>query len=282
MPDTTILMDGLHFAECPRWHDGKLWFSDMRAHCVRTLDLDGTSEVVVEVVPNRSGGVGWGPGGLGWGPDGSLLVVAMTDRRLLRFDGGQLTEVADLSPQIPFGLNDMVVDAVGRAYIGNFGFDPEVSEQPEATSLMRVDPDGSTSVAADDLIMPNGVVITPDGTTLIVAETSAAKLTAFDVAPDGALSNRRDWAVFDGEYPDGICLDAEGALWVSAPTGTDVLRVREGGEITARVSTSNHPLACMLGGPERRHLFVCTLDEPENRTARIEVVEVAVPGAGLP
>jgi sugar lactone lactonase YvrE len=277
---TDVVLADLAFAEGPRWHEGRLWFSDMHDYRVAAIDLAGTVETIVEV-PGQ-------PSGLGWLPDGTLLVVSMVDRRLLRLDGSVLTEVADLSAQATFHCNDMVVDAQGRAYVGNFGWDLHGGGAPVDAVLVLVTPDGSTRVVATDLSFPNGSVITPDGATLIVGESFAARLTAFDVAPDGALSNRREWARLDGAVPDGICLDAEGAIWVASPVSAEVLRVREGGAVTHRVPVETQAFACMLGGPERRHLFVCTaLDSDparcrETRSGRIEVVEVEVPGAGRP
>jgi sugar lactone lactonase YvrE len=277
---TDVVLADLAFAEGPRWHEGRLWFSDMHDHRVAAVDLGGTAETIVEV-PGQ-------PSGLGWLPDGTLLVVSMVDRRLLRLDGGALTEVADLSAQATFHCNDMVVDARGRAYVGNFGWDLHGGGTPVDAVLLLVAPDGETRVVATDLSFPNGSVITPDGVTLVVGETMAARLTAFDVAPDGALSNRREWARLDGAVPDGICLDAEGAIWVASPVSAEVLRVCEGGAVTHRVPVDTQAFACMLGGPERRHLFVCTaLDSDparcrDTRSGRIEVVEVEVPGAGRP
>lgn len=274
-----VLLDGLCFPEGPRWHDGKLWFSDMHAQRVVQVGTDGRAETVAEV-PNQ-------PSGLGWLPDGRLLVVSMLDRRLLRLDESGLTEVADLSGVAPHHCNDMVVDAEGRAYIGNFGFDLHGGAAPVPTALACVTPDGAVREVADDLLFPNGTVITPDGRTLVVAETFAARLTAFDVEGDGSLANRRVWAQLEG-IPDGICLDAEGCIWVAAPTSSQVMRVRPGGEVTHRVRVSTDAFACALGGPERRTLFVCTAGDHdprvcrERRDGRIEMVEVEVPGAGLP
>jgi sugar lactone lactonase YvrE len=277
---TRVLLDGLAFPEGPRWHEGKLWFSDMHAHRVMTVDLDGRSETIVEV-PNR-------PSGLGWLPDGRLLVVSMTDRRLLRLDGTRLGVVADLSGLASFHCNDMVVDARGRAYVGNFGFDLHARAPFKPGELILVPPDGPPRVVADDLAFPNGAVITPDGRTLIVGESGAARLTAFSIAPDGSLTDRRVWAQIERAVPDGICLDADGAVWVASPVGNEVLRVRAGGAIDARVTVSTIPFACMLGGPDRRTLFVATAEthQPEEtiakRSGRIEIATVAVPGAGLP
>ncbi len=280
MSQTNVLLDGLRFPEGPRWHDGRFWFSDMHAGQVIAVDLSGRSEVVV--------GVKAEPSGLGWLPDGRLLVVSMQDRRLLRLDADGLTQVADLSDLASYHCNDMVVDAEGRAYVGNFGFDLHAGESPTSTNLILVHPDGRSEVAAPDLRFPNGAVITPDGRTLIVGESFGGCLTAFDVADDGTLSGRREWAKLEGAVPDGICLDAEGAIWVASPIGKGgVLRVREGGEVTQRIAVENEAFACMLGGPERRTLFICTAPDsnPEktgDRGGRIETVEVDIPGAGLP
>jgi sugar lactone lactonase YvrE len=280
LPAPSVLLDGLYFAEGPRWHDGALWFSDMHGHRVMTVGLDGTASTVVEVPA--------APSGLGWLPDGRLLVVSMEDRRLLRRDASGLTEVADLSRLATFHCNDMVVDRQGRAYVGNFGFDLHAGATPVPAALILVLPSGESRVAADELMFPNGTVITPDGRTLIVGESFAARLTAFDVQPDGSLTNRRVWASLGSAVPDGICLDAEGAIWVASPVSAEVLRVLEGGTVTHRVRVSKQAFACMLGGPQRRHLFICTATsgDPkvsrEKRDSRIEVTEVEVPGTGLP
>jgi sugar lactone lactonase YvrE len=277
---TSVLLDGLCFGEGPRWHDGKLWFSDMHAYRVMTVDMDGKSETILEV-PGQ-------PSGLGWLPDGRFLVVSMTDRRLLRLDPQGLVEVADLSGIATHHCNDMVVDAQGRAYVGNFGWDIFVPGDPKPAKLTLVLPDGTVRVVAEDLVFPNGTVITPDGRTLIIGETFAGLLTAFDVLPDGSLSNRREWAKLDGAVPDGICLDAEGGIWVASPISGAVLRVVEGGRVTHKVPVTTEAYACMLGGPDRRTLFVCTAGDSipdkcrEKRDGRIEIVEVEIPGAGLP
>jgi sugar lactone lactonase YvrE len=278
---TETLLCGLAFGEGPRWHEGRLWFSDMHDHRVLAVDMKGDTETIVEV-PRQ-------PSGLGWLPDGRLLVVSMVDRRLLRLDPGGLTEVADLSAYATWHCNDMVVDSMGRAYIGNFGWDIYGSDRtPVTTCVVLVEPGGNARVVTDDLYFPNGTVITPDGATLILGESFAARLTAFDVAADGSLSNRRLWAQLEGAVPDGICLDAEGAIWVASPVSAEALRVRQGGEVTHRVRVETQAFACMIGGPQRRHLFICTAADshPEKcrqqRSGRIEVVEVEVPGAGLP
>ncbi len=274
----TLFLDQLAFPESPRWHNGALWFSDFHTHSVQRVDMAGQCETVV-VVPGQ-------PSGLGWSPDGTLLIVSMTDRRLLRFDGGALTQVADLSQLAPFHCNDMVVDARGRAYVGNFGFDFAAKQAPRSTCLILVHPDGRTRVVADDLLFPNGAVITPDGRTLIIGETYGARLTAFDIADDGSLSGRRVWAALDKAAPDGICLDIEGAIWLASPTSREVLRVREGGEVTHRCATPGQAVACALGGPELRTLFVLTTKvmlapQESLRTlpGAIHTLEVDVPAA---
>jgi sugar lactone lactonase YvrE len=276
-----VLLDGLAFLEGPRWHAGKLWFSDMFAEKVMTVDAQGQSEVVT-TVPAR-------PSGLGFLPDGRLLIVSMRDRRLLRLDGSTLTVVADLNPLVKGDINDMVVDAQGRAYIGNFGYDLFSGEAPQPTTLVLVTPDGQARVVADDLHFPNGTVISPDGKTLIVAETFGDRLTAFDVAADGALSGRRTFAQFTDETPDGICLDAEGAVWVSSFTTGEFVRVKDGGEITQRIPVAGkRAVACALGGSDRRTLFLLTAETTLEDLAkgksigRVETVDVEVPGAGLP
>ena len=279
---TDVLLDGLAFPEGPRWHDGRLWFSDMHSHVVLALDVStGAVEQIVEVPAC--------PSGLGWLPTGELLIVSMEDRRLLRFDGSTLHQHADLTPWATFHCNDMVVSADGRAYVGNFGWDLHGGGAPTPATMVRVDPDGAAAAVADDLMFPNGTVITEDGRTLIVGESFAARLTAFDIADDGSLSRRRVWAQLDGGVvPDGICLDAEGAVWLASPMTNECVRVREGGEVLERVAFDRGAFACMLGGEDRRTLLACTAHESSpgeaaaQRGGRIEAVRVDVPGAGLP
>ena len=245
MPD--IAASGIYFGEGPRWHDGRLWFSDFYGHCVHAL-----------------------------APDGSVTVHA------------------DVSAFARYRSNDMLVDAAGRAYVGNFGFDNEAPDpdarQPVAASLTCVSPDGEVTEAAAGLMFPNGMVLTPDGATLIVAETYAARLTAFDVSPGGVLSGRRVWADLSaaGIYPDGICLDAEGAVWVANARQPSCLRVQAGGEILQEERFSQRCYACALGGTDRQTLYAMTA--PSSAAARaaaaplalVEQARVPVPGAGLP
>lgn len=291
MAKAEILVEGLHFGEGPRWHEGRLWFSDQHGYAVHSVSERGDLRTEL-TLDDR-------PSGLGWMPDGSLLVVSMTRRQLLRRDpSGALSLHADLGQVATFHCNDMVVDRVGRAYVGNFGFDLDAALRergPEgviadhtAAAIACVAPEGTVSVAARDLHFPNGSVITPDGKTLIVAETLSGALTAFAIEQDGTLSSRRLWAPTWPHVPDGICLDAEGAIWVSAALAPLCLRIAEGGEVLETVETSQPCIACMLGGEDRRTLFLLTAPDPdsEKRTAlregRLEIARVSVPGSGLP
>ena len=273
-------LDGFAFLEGPRWHEGRLWVSDMHQHVVLAIDPAGAIEEIARVDQQ--------PSGLGWLPDGRLLVVSMVDRKVLRQEPGGLVEHADLSDLAPFHCNDMVVDGHGRAYVGNFGFDLDAQEERRTTTLSLVYPDGRAENVADDLSFPNGCVVTPDGSTLIVGESFGARLTAFDIDPEGRLSGRRVFAQLEGAVPDGICLDAEGAVWVASPVSNEFLRVREGGEIAQRVGTDQMAIACMLGGEDGQTLFALTskTTAPEEalalRSARVERLPVDVPGAGWP
>ena len=291
--NTSILQDGLFFGEGPRWHEGRLWYSDFYDHAVHAIDLDGNDERIVEVESQ--------PSGLGWLPSGDLLITSMLDRKLMRWNGSELTTHADLGKHFTWHANDLLVDQQGRAYIGNFGFDYEVflDEQgieglfadPDSltTVMCRVDPDGTINVASAGLIFPNGMVITPDGKTMIVAETLALRLTAFDIGADGSLSNRRVWADLSAHMaaPDGICLDAEGAVWIANALAPRLMRIGEGGVVLDEVETTMNTYACMLGGPEGKHLFAMTAPTSDSRHAplapngAIEVVEVAIPHADL-
>jgi sugar lactone lactonase YvrE len=274
------LLEGLVFPEGPRWYDGKLWFSDMHAHKVRTVGLDGHAEDVVEVPA-------W-PSGLGWLPDGALLIVSMTDRKLLRYAGGRLETHADISNLASFHCNDMVVDGRGRAYVGNFGFDLLSGGAQRQAELVLVNPDGSARVVADGLDFPNGSVVTRDGRTLIVGESLGHRLTAFHIEDDGTLVSRSTWAELGDAVPDGIAIDAENAIWVASPLTHELLRVEQGGKIGERVKCDSMPIACALGGPDRRTLFVLLADSinPDEcrakKSARIDAMEVAVAGAGWP
>ena len=274
-----ILLEGLCFGEGPRWHDGALWLSDMHARQVLRVDGDGNPAVVVELADDE-------PSGLGWLPDGDLLIVSMRKRQLLRFDGSTLSLHADLSDLASWYCNDMVVDAEGRAYVGNFGFDLHNRAKPQPAELIMVTPDGKAQVVAQDLQFPNGTVITPDGKTLIVGESFGGRLTAFDIEADGTLTNQRVWAQLPGSaVPDGICLDEEGGIWSASPTTNDCLRVVEGGEVTHRLEFDQGAFACMLGGAT---LYVLTSgsSDPEEctvkRDAKVRAFSAPHPGAGWP
>jgi sugar lactone lactonase YvrE len=276
-----LVVDGVDFGEGPRWHEGELWYSDFFQRAIYAVSPDGTRRTVYGDLPERSSG-------LGWMPDGSLLVVAMESRKLWRVVDGAFSDYADLSAIADWHCNDMVVAADGTAYVGNFGFDLESGAQLTPAKLARVAPDGTASVAADELRFPNGSVITPDGTTLIVGETFGARYTAFDIAADGSLTNRRIWAETPGMFPDGCCLDAEGAIWFADAVGSQVVRVKEGGEITDQLATPMPTYACMLGGADERTLFVlCSPGSmPDDVAGKggggIYATEVKVARAGLP
>lgn len=279
---TRTIATGFAYPEGPRWHNGLLWFSDQHEGSVYALDPAGQVRDRF-TVPGGPSGLGWLPNGdLADGDlaNGDLLVISMEDRLLLRRrPSGELTVHADLRSVHPSYSNDMIVDATGRAYAGNVGFNFYTGEAPRTTCIAAIAPDGSVSIAADDLSMPNGTVITPDGKTLIVAETMGFRLTAFDIDADGGLSNRRLFADLGQHAPDGICLNANGDVWVAVPWAQAVMLVREGGAIVTQVPIQNgNPYACMLGGEDGRDLYICCAPDhsPENtlrmREGRIDVV----------
>ena len=286
----TTLVDntrGLVFTENPRWRDDKLWFVDVFGQRILTVDVAGRMEVAAEL-PFK-------PNGFGHMRDGSILVSDALARQIYRLDGSRLELFADLTNMTVFGLSDGFVDANDRMYIGDMGynlFDP--AEKPVDTCvIVCIQPDGRADVVARGLAYPNGMVATPDGRTLIVAESYGARLTAFGIADDGSLSNQRVWAKLPEDvHPDGIALDAEGAVWLANPENTGgrptALRVREGGEIVEGVELDSFAYAVMLGGPQRRHLFINASSHLDpatlaaSPTATLRVVEVEVPGAGTP
>ena len=278
---TKVFADDFVFLEGPRWRDGKLWTSDMHGHAVYTLNMDGQREKVVDV-PGQ-------PSGIGFLPDGTPLIVSMHDRKLMKLVNSELVLHADLSVLCPYEINDMVVDKKGNAYIGNIGFDLFKKEKFKPTNFVLVTPRGEIREVATDLAVPNGPVVTQDGKTLIVAESWGKRLSAFDIADDGTLTNRRIFADLRDAAPDGICLDAEGAVWVAVFNQDNFIRVREGGEITHRVKVVDRfPVACTLGGPDGRTLFGLTYqgsiqDIGKGKAAsRIEIAHVDVPGGGSP
>ena len=296
MADFTTLVEGLSFTECPRWRDGRLYVSDRYTRRILEIATNGAVATYAQT-PGL-------PAGIGFLPDGRLLITSMRDRKVLcREHDGSVVEYADLSTLAPGELNDMLVDGDGRAWVGNFGFDLFGGAPAAATVLISVTSGGTPAIAASDLVFPNGTVLTPDGRTLIIAETMANRLTAFTVS-GGLLTNRRTWAAF-GDFPvsndvarivneadvvpDGICLDAEGAVWVADVAKQRLIRVAEGGTILDELKTNGLcAFACMLGGDDGRTLFACaapTFDETEaalHHRSCILLKRVTVPHAGLP
>ncbi len=254
-----VLLDGIGFPEGPRWHDGRWWFSDMDRAVVCSVGPSGELTIEQEV-PAR-------PSGLGWRPDGTRLVVSMEDRRLVDAAGAT---VADLSGLAGWHCNDMVVTERGDAYVGNFGFDLHGGGRFTTASLVLVPAvGGPPRVVADRLAFPNGTVVTPDDSTLVVAETFGRTLTAFAIAGDGSLGDRRVWADVTPHTPDGICLDAEGAVWLASPTTSAFVRVAEGGEVLDLIDLDpgHWAVACMLGGPDGHDLLLCCADTDAERSA---------------
>lgn len=286
---------GLIYPEGPRWHEGALWFSDLCFRTITRVDEGGRAEAVARIDD--------APSGIGFLPDGTPLVVSMNRKQILRVADGSSTLHADLSAFPGDALNDMLVDDHGRAYVGMRVRRPVTTRHDalRGEAILVVQPDGRTDTAADAIVSPNGCVITPDGTTFIAAETYAHRLSAFDRDSDGRLSNRRTLWQLDGVWPDGICLDAAGAVWIASIYSNEVLRVLDG-EVTDRISAGDaRPVACMLGGKDRRSLFVllssithqqlseivgsgvpATLAQFDDAPGWIEVRDVDVPAAGWP
>jgi sugar lactone lactonase YvrE len=278
-----ILLDGLVFPESPRWHEGRLWFSDMFGHRVMTVGLDGQADIVSEFSER--------PSGLGFLPDGTPLAVLMDSRRVVRLTPGGPQVHADLSAITASHLNDMVVDSRGRAYVDCVMHPVRPGEMPPPEDrIILVEPNGEHRVVMDGLVRPNGLVISGDGQRLLFGSVPLAKVTVADIQPDGSLTNPR---VFAQTVADGICLDAEGAVWVGTTKQSEFRRVREGGAVadTIRLDSDKQAVACVLGGPDRRMLFMTTALTTSEQLHRehgrgshgfIEIVEVEVPGAGNP
>lgn len=271
--DLTPLANGFCFGEGPRWFEGLLWFSDMLGEAVHTVDLHGD----LTTIPLA----GHAPSGLGFRPDGSLLIASTEHRTLLAYDGESIITVADLSDVVPANIGDMVVDEHGRAYVGSQAFEGGV--------IARVDPDGAVSVVAEDLDFPNGMVITPDGSTLIVAESVGRRLTSFTIGTGGALTDRSVFADGLDGPPDGIALDADGGVWAAMTLAHQFERIVEGGNVTDRIDIGDRTaIACALGGPERRTLFLLSSTDayPQRlvgtKLSRLDATTVDIPGAGLP
>ena len=269
----TPLADGFCFGEGPRWFEGLLWFSDMLGEAVHTVNLHGD----ITKVPLT----GHAPSGLGFRQDGSLLIASTEKRQVLRYDGDAVSTVVDLSDIVPANLGDMVIDGIGRAYVG--------SQARAGGVIVRVDPDDTPTVVAAELDFPNGMVITPDGDTLIVAESIGRRLTAYTIGADGSLSDRRIFAEGLDAPPDGICLDAQGGVWTSMTLANRFDRIVQGGTVTDRIDIGDRTaIACMLGGSERRTLFMLssTSAYPDRlvgtKLARLDATIVDIPGAGQP
>ena len=281
MSGLELLVDGLDFGEGPRWHDGRLWYSDFYQHRVYAVSPRGARETILDLGSEQ-------PSGLGWMPDGSLLVVAMTARRVLRMADGEVTIHADLSEIATWHCNDMVVAADGMAYVGNFGWDIEHDRgHPLAATLAVVRPDGSVQSGPGDLLFPNGSVITPDGSTLVIAETFGGRFSAFPLDADGCPGEGSEWAPVPGAAPDGCTLDSDGGIWFADAAGSGVVRVLEGGTITDRLPTPQPAYACMLGGDDGRTLFILTApgagaDRAGTGEGCIWTTTVEHAGAGLP
>jgi sugar lactone lactonase YvrE len=283
MSDLEVLMAGLAFGESPRWHDDRLWFSNWGAQEVIAVDLEGRSEVVARVPTTI-------PFCIDWLPDGRLLIVSGPERLLLRREpDGSLVTHLDLTALSDHGLNEIVVDGRGNAYLNGAGFDLMSGGEFAPGIVALVTPDGSARQVADGIAFPNGMAVTPDNSTLIVAESYGRRLTAFDIAGDGGLSNRRVWAGLDDGVPDGICIDAEGAVWYADVPNRRCVRVREGGEVLEAIELDRGCFACMLGGADGRTLFMMAAEwrGPANmlggpRTGRVLTARAPAPGVGWP
>lgn len=248
LPAIQILLAGLGFGESPRWHDGRLWFSNWGRQEVVAVDLNGKSEVMLRVPTSL-------PFCIGWLPDGRLLVVSGPERLLLRRElDGSLVTYADLRPLAEQICNEIVVDGRGNIYVNGGGFDRP--GQKASGIIALVTPNGSARQVADGLAFPNGMAVTADNSTLIIAESFGKKLTAFDIAADGSLSNRRVWADLGDGVPDGICIDADNAVWYADVPNKRCVRVREGGEVLQTVNVDRGCFACTLGGANKRTLFI--------------------------
>ena len=267
-----ILAEGLMFPEAPRWHDGELWFTDQHAKKVMRMQENGCLNEVI-ATPDL-------PGGLGWLPDGTALVVQMTQRKIYRIEGQELKIYADLSGLASFHCNDMLVDARGRTWVGNFGYDLHAGEALKSAEIIRILADGSQSIAAEGVIFPNGMAITGDEKALLVAETFAARISEFTIDDEGSLNFVGVWADLNGAYPDGICLAHDGSLWVACPNIGQLINVTKGGEVTQRIFSKGRPYACMLGGSHKNKLYITSseTDDPEEamqqRSGRIELVDL--------
>jgi len=272
--ETEVLLEGLEFPECPRWHDGRLWFSDVHAHLVMRVDLDGNADVVADIGDRAAG--------LGFLPDGTPLVVSADRKLVLRIEDGVPAVHADLSGLAVEWLNDMVVDEHGRAYVDAIAHVEDRGGDEPIDSIILVEPDGSWRLAATRALRPNGIAITPDGTTLLHASTRRRKVMQWSIEGDGTLTSPEVWADTGRWTPDGLCLDAEGAVWIGGLAKQHFVRLRKGGEVERAIEVPGRwATACTLGGRDRTTLFMATAD-PETKRGYIEIATVAVAGAGRP
>jgi sugar lactone lactonase YvrE len=274
----TTLLDGLVFPGAPRWHGGRLWFCDSHAGQVWATTQHAQQQLIGELEG--------GPAGVAWDAQGRLVIVTARDRVLWRLEDRRLVPIARLHPCFDHEANSLVIDPSGRAYVGSIGFDASSGGEPAPTTIVCVPPTDDPWVAADGLLFPNGTALSSDGTTLLIAETMAQRLTAFTIGPDGALTDARVWAELQPNVPSGICLDAEGAAWVADPVAKGVLRVAEGGQMTDWVPMADEraPYACAIGGSDLRTLFICSAETSDPartatlRSGRIETLPIEVPG----
>src|SRR5262245_25594288 len=281
MPSPRVVMTGIALGESPRWHDGRLWFSDWGAHEVIAVDAAGKHETVLSV-PSF-------PMCIDFLPDGRLLVVSSEGPRLLRREAdGSIVTHAELGPINEHPWNDIVVDGRGNVYVNNVNFDFPGGETKPGIVVV-VTPNGSVREVADGLMFPNGMAITPDNQTLIVAESYAARLTAYDIEPDGGLSGRRTWAALDDAAPDGICIDTEGAVWYADVPHQRCVRVREGGQVLDTVELDRGAFACMLGGTDQPILYINANEwrgtdhmHDDTRTGQLIAVDAPAARAGWP
>jgi sugar lactone lactonase YvrE len=281
VPELQTLMTDIALGESPRWHDDRLWFSDWGAQELIAVDLEGKSEVIIRIPSS--------PFSIDWLPNGRLLIVLGPEGVLLRREpDGSLTTHADLSGLCDHPWNEIVVDGRGNAYVNNIGFDFPFGEFAPGTVAL-LPPDGSVRRVADGVAFPNGMAVTPDNSTLIVAESYGNQLTAFEIAEDGGLSNRRVWADLGDGVPDGICLDAEGAVWYGDVPNKRCTRVAEGGEVLQTIELDLGCFACMLGGKDGRTLFMVAQEwggaetmAGSRRTGQVLTVEATAPGVGWP
>lgn len=279
---TQVLTSGIIMGECPRWHGGELWLSDWVAGQILAVASNGTKRVVHD-------GLGM-PFSFDWDRKGRLLVIEGAEKRLLRHDGSHNLEAfVDLRPLCDRPWNEIVVDGRDNAYVNSIGFDMMAGEAPEPGIIAHITPEGIAKQVADGVEFPNGMAVSPDGSLLVVAESYGRRLTAFDIAPDGSLSSRRTWANLDGDAPDGICFDADGAIWYASVPGRHCIRLAEGGRVLETIDADRGCFACMLGGEDGRTLYIVAQDwngpagvSAAGPTGQVLTEQVSVPHAGFP